>query len=188
MQIITTGTLVGRTFLKVHDGRCKQIHFVLAVLQRESRGVKRSGGIRPVEMTNQTLIAEEHFLPANLEKNCRRFRFSKFGVSLPDVHRVFERRRVGLGVLPEGLRILALELETHPIGRAHAHVDPHATENIGIFCVRLESSTIESFEAHSVFAAEAQPCGECLIDVAQHRLSSRCSRRGRWSHGRGGLR
>ena len=160
MNVVSAGTLVGRPLAEVDDGCRKQIDLVLAVLQREARCIKRSRRVGPVEMTDQSLFAENQFLTSDSKKDRRSFGLSELDVRLAYVHRVFERRCIGLGVLSEDLRVLRLNLKAHPVGRTHAHVESHAIERIRIARVGVESAAVESFDAHPVLAAESEPGGQ----------------------------
>src|SRR6188474_757451 len=144
MNVVSAGALVCRAFAKVDHGCCKQIDLVLSSLQRQARSIERPGGVGPVEMTDQAHLSENQLLAADAKQDSGTLRLSEFKVSLSYIHRVFEWRRVRLDVPAEGLGVLRLDLEAHPVRRTHAHIEPHAIKRIGVARIRSESAAVES--------------------------------------------
>src|SRR5688572_22759055 len=98
-------------------------------------------------MADQSLFAENQFLTSHAQEKHGSFRLPELDVGLADIHRVLKGWGIGLRILVKGLRVLALKLEAHPVGRADAHIEPQAAEDISVTRVRLESTAVESFEA-----------------------------------------
>lgn len=165
VEVLSVEVAVEAIVLDHHDRRGEEVETDVRIRVRQLRRVERPGRVRPVERTDQTLLPETELLATDLQGPPVLVRLSDLDVGLPQVEIVLVDWRIGVGVEPAGLRILALQEDPHVRAELEEQVEPEPAEDEGVVVVVHALDARQPLEAHAVLAAEAHPLGQLFVDV-----------------------
>jgi hypothetical protein len=114
-------------------------------------------------MTDQPLLAKEHFLSADTECEHGFIGTAQFQVALAQIKCVFVRWTVGFGIAPEDLRVHCLKLKSHPRCRTHSQVETRTAQQESVAGIGLEAESADSFKSRAILSVEMNPFGKFLF-------------------------